>query len=75
MQRTDKPLLVRAFELAHGGECASTPLLRRQLKLEGYLEKDISAHLKGKGIRTQLAGLLRDVKDGAPPVAQRGTST
>lgn len=69
MQRSEKPLLVRAFELAHGGECASTRLLRKQLKLEGYPEKDITAHLRGKGIRAQLAGLLRDAKDGASPGA------
>jgi hypothetical protein len=67
LQRTDKPLLVRAFELAHGGECASTPLLRRQLKLEGYLEKDISAHLKGKGIRAY----ARPFSPSAPSILSR----
>ncbi|MFO0990949.1 MAG: hypothetical protein U1E67_03340 [Hyphomicrobiales bacterium] len=60
-----KPLLVRAFELAHGGECASTSLLRRQLKLEGYPEKEIAAHLHGKSLRTQLAGLLRNANNDA----------
>lgn len=65
MHRAEKPLLVRAFELAHGGECASTSLLRRQLTREGYPEKEISAHLRGKSLRTQLAGMLREANDNA----------
>ena len=62
-------IIERAFELAHGGTCATLQDVRRHLIRENYT--NIDAHLAGFSIPRQLKGLL---KSGPKPEAGYGPS-
>ena len=54
-----KPILVRAFELAEGGKCVGHKAIKAQLKKEGYTAQEITSHFHGKSFRDQLKALTK----------------
>lgn len=51
------PFLVRAFQVAKSGNCATLNDLKTYLKIEGYTVSEME-HLAGSSLRRQLAALL-----------------
>ena len=56
----EKPILVRAFELARTGEFARVKDLEKALAAEGYSRAD--PHLHSPSARTQLRRLCTDMR-------------
>ena len=54
-----KPILVRALELARGGRCIGNKAIKAQLKKEGYTAQEITSHFHGKSFRDQLKALTK----------------
>jgi hypothetical protein len=55
-----KTIVERAFELARDGSCQRVPEVRKMLKMEGFTDGSIEAHLSGKQLRTELTRLCRE---------------
>ncbi|PSJ37681.1 hypothetical protein C7I55_21720 [Sphingomonas deserti] len=53
-------VIVRAFDLARSGSCASLPALRAQLRLERYANNEVEPHLAGPLIQRQLKKLIEE---------------
>ena len=65
-----KSIVERAFELAREGSCLRVPDVRKMLKMEGFTDGSIEAHLSGKQLRADLTRLCRETAKSRAEVAQ-----